>query len=127
MASLWTTGLTANETERYAYLQGNAVLACYAGEYADYEQQVDGFDDVLDAAKEVAFEAGRYQGMGEDISQKIEELERQVAELKSSHQRCHNNLQAVYDWLRSDDCKTVKSRQAFEKRLLAALHATPRL
>jgi hypothetical protein len=46
--------------------------------------------------------------------------------LKASHQRCRDNLQAVHDWLRSDDCKTVKTSLAFQKRLLSALHVTPR-
>ena len=119
--------LTPAELERFAYIRGNGLLACYAAQSNDLEGQVDGFDDLIDAAKKEAFEAGKREGIGLDPSEMIEDLERQVAEVKTSHQRCRTNLQAVYDWLRSDDCKTVKSRQAFEKRLLAALHATPRL
>ena len=126
MGSLWTANLTPDETERYAYLQGNPMLACYAGEFADCEFQIDGFDDVLDAAKEQAFEEGKAEGMGLDTAEKIEDLEKEISNLQASHQRCRNNLQAVLTWLQGDDCKTVKSRQAFEKRLLAALHVTPR-
>ncbi len=118
--------LTSAELERFAYIRGNGMLACYFAQTDDLEGQVDGFDDLLDAAKKDALEAGKREGLGIDPAEMIEDLERQVAELKTSHQRCRTNLQAVYDWLRSDDCKTVKSRQAFEKRLLAALHVTPR-
>lgn len=126
MGSLWTANLTPDEAERYAYLQGDAVLACYAADFSDSEKQVDNFDDVLQAAKEAAFEEGKCEGMGLDTAEKIEDLEKEISNLQASHQRCRDNLQAVLIWLQGDDCKTVKARQAFEKRLLAALHVTPR-
>lgn len=118
--------LTPPELERFAYIQGNALLACYAADADDLEGQVDGFDDLMDAAKADAFEAGKQEGLGLDAAQRIADLANEVADLKASHQRCRNNLQAVHEWLRGDDCKTVKSRQAFEKRLLTALNVTPR-
>ena len=126
MATFWTANLTATEAERYAYLQGQALLASYAADADDLTSQVDGFEDQLDAAKKEAFEAGKLEGLGLPTTEIIKDLERQVADLKASHQRCRNNLQAVHEWLRSADCRTVKSRQSFEKRLLAALLATPR-
>lgn len=118
--------LTPSELERFAYIQGNGLLACYAAETDDLEGQVDGFDDLIDTAKQESFEAGRQAGMALDAAQRIDGLESKLAEIKASHQRCRNNLLGVYDWLRSDDCKTVKTRQAFEKRVLAALNVTPR-
>lgn len=118
--------LTPAELERFAYMQGNGLLACYAAEADDLEDRVDGFDDLIDIAKQESFEAGKQAGMALDAAQRIDALESELAELKASHQRCRNNLLGVYDWLRSDDCKTVKTRQAFEKRLLVALNATPR-
>jgi hypothetical protein len=126
MCQLLNTKLTATELERIAYIQGNALLACYAADADDLESQVDGFDDLIDSAKIDAFEAGKQEGVGIDTAEHINDLEREIADLKASHQRCRNNLQAVYEWLRSEDCKTVKSRNAFEKRLLAALNATSR-
>lgn len=118
--------LTPAELERFAYMQGNGLLACYAAAADDLEAQVDGFDDLFDAATQESFEAGKQAGMALDAAKRIDDLESEVIKLKASHQRCRNNLLGVYDWLRSDDCKTVKTRQAFEKRLLAALNATPR-
>jgi hypothetical protein len=118
--------LTPAELERFAYIQGNGLLACYAGDADDLEGQVEGFDDLIDAAKTEAFEAGKREGIGLDTAEIIEDLERKVADLQASHQRCRNNLQAVYEWLRGEDSKTVKSRKAFEVRLLAALNVTPR-
>lgn len=118
--------LTPAELERFAYIQGNGLLACYAAEANDLEDQVDGFDDLIDAAKQESFEAGKQAGMELNAAQRIDDLESELAALKASHQRCRNNLLGVYDWLHSDDCKTVKSRKAFEKRLLAALNVTPR-
>jgi len=118
--------LTPSELERFAYMQGDGLLACYAAEADDLEDRVDGFDDLIDAAKLESFEAGKQAGMALDAAKRIDDLESELAELKASHQRCRNNLLGVYDWLRSDDCKTVKTRQAFEKRVLAALNVTPR-
>lgn len=126
MSTFWNAHLTADETERYAYLQGDAALASYAAETDDLTSQVDGFDDQLTAAKEEAFEAGKQAGLEIDVSQTIADLRNELADVKASHQRCRDNLQAIHDWLRSDDCKTVKTRNAFEKRVLAALHVTPR-
>jgi len=126
MGTIWTANLTADEAERYAYLQGNALLACYAADADDLTSQVDGFDDQLTAAKEEAFEAGKQAGLEIDASQTIADLETELASVKASHQRCRDNMLAIYDWLRSDDCKTAKTRHAFEKRVLTALHATPR-
>lgn len=118
--------MTPAELERFAYIRGDGLLACYAAEADDLEEQVDGFDDLIDAAKREAFEAGKREGIGLDVAGMHEDHQRHVADLKSSHQNCRDNLQAVHDWLRSDDCKTVKSRLVFEKRLLAALNVTPR-
>jgi hypothetical protein len=118
--------LTSAELERIAYIQGSSLLACYAAEADDLEQQVDGFDDLIEAAKKGSVEDGKRAGLGLVAADLIEDLERSVVDIKASHQRCRTNLQAVYEWLRSDECKTVKSRQAFEKRLHAALNVTPR-
>lgn len=126
MGSLWTSNLTAAEVERYAYVQGNALLACYAGEFDDCDQQVEGFDDVLEAAKTEAFEEGKVTGMGLDTTVIIGDLENTVADLKASHQRCRDNLQATLAWLQGDGCKTVKDRKAFETKLRQALNVTPR-
>jgi len=117
--------LSLGEIERIAYMQGLS-WAAYIAEAEDCESQIDGFDDQLDQAREASFEAGKQAGLGLDAAERIADLENELTDLKASHQRCRNNLQAVYDWLRSDDCKTIKSRQAFEKRLLAALNVTPR-
>ena len=118
--------LTPAEFERFAYISGNGLLARYAADADDLGSQVDGFDDLIDAAKKEALKAGKQEGMELDTAAIIKDLERLVADLKASHQRCRNSLQAVHDWLRSDDCKTAKSRQTFELRLLAALNATAR-
>lgn len=117
--------LSLAEVERIAYIMG-LPWAGYIAEADDCESQIDGFDDQLEQARESSFEAGKQAGLGVDATQQIADLENELIDLKASHQRCRNNLQAVYDWLRSDDCKTVKARQVFEKRLLAALHVTPR-
>jgi hypothetical protein len=98
--------LTPAELERFAYVQGDGLLACYAGEADDLVGQVEGFDDLIDAAKQEAFEAGKREGLGLIASEMIEDLQHDVLDLKASHQRCRDNLQAVYEWLRSDDCKT---------------------
>lgn len=118
--------LTPSELERLAYIEGNGLLACCAAEADELEDQVDEFDDLIDTAKQESFEAGKQAGLALDAAQRIDDLESELAKLKASHQRCRNNLLGVYDWLRSDDCKTVKTRQAFEKRVLAALNVTPR-
>ena len=117
---------TSAELERIAYIQGDGLLACFAAETDDLEQEVDGFDDRIEAAKQESFEAGKREGMGLVTADLFDDLERCVVDIKASHQRCRDNLQAVHEWLRGDDCKTVKSRQVFEKRLRAALNATPR-
>jgi hypothetical protein len=118
--------LTSTELERFAYIQGNKLMASYAAQADELEEQVDGFDDLVDNAKSDAFEEGKQAGMGQDTAHAIADLESDLMAIKASHQRCRDNLQAVHDWLRSDDCKTVKGRLAFQKRLLSALHVTPR-
>ncbi len=117
--------LSLGEIERIAYIQG-LPWAGYIADAEDCESQIDGFDEQLEQARESSFEAGKQAGLGLDATQQIVSLENELTGLKASHLRCRDNLQAVYDWLRSDDCKTVKSRLVFEKRLLAALRATPR-
>jgi hypothetical protein len=126
MSHFLNNHLTPSELERIAYIQGHALLACYAADADDLESQVDSFDDQLDQAKKEGFEAGKREGIGLEATQIIEDLEGDIAQLKANHKRCRANLQAVYEWLRSADCKTVKSRQSFEKRLLAALNVTDR-
>jgi hypothetical protein len=118
--------LTPAELERIAYIEGNGLLACYAAEVHDLADQVDHFGDLIDAAKQESFKAGRQAGLELDAAQRIDYLESELAELKASHRRCRNNLLGVFNWLHSDDCKTIKSRKAFEKRLLAAMNVTPR-
>jgi len=117
--------LSLGEIERIAYIQG-LPWASYVADAEDCESQIDGFDDQLDQVRESSFESGKQAGLGLDAAQRIADLENELTDIKTSHQRCRNNLQAVCDWLRSDDCKTVKSRQAFETLLLAALRVTPR-
>jgi hypothetical protein len=118
--------LEFNEIERIAYITGHPLVAMCADHAFDGELLEDGLDDQLEAAENKGFEEGKIEGMGLDTAETIAGLESNVIDLKASHRRCRDNLQAVCDWLRSDDSKTVKSRQAFEKRLLAALHSTHR-
>ena len=118
--------LQFNEIERIAYITGQPLVAMCAEHADDGELLEDGLEDQLEAAQKKGYDLGTEVGVGVDAVQEIKQLEDSVTDIKASHQRCRDNLQAVYDWLRSDDCKTIKSRQAFEKRLLAALRVTPR-
>jgi hypothetical protein len=118
--------LTANEIERIAYLNSQSLLACYAGENNDMEDEIFNFDDRIEAAEKEAFEKGRVDGIGVVAATEIERLEGEIETITASHRRTRDRLQAVLAWLQSPDCKTVAGRRDFERHVRTVLNVTAR-
>jgi len=129
MRSIWNTNLTDSEIERYAYIYGKRHLASYAAQAEDQEdlEDLEGrYEEKLENACEESFEKGKAVGIGLDTNKVITKLQQQIADLKSSHQRCRDNLQAVHQWLLGNDCKTAKGRKDYALRVNDALGCLPR-
>ena len=103
--------LTSDEQERIAYVTGHGFLASTFANSADLESEVDLFDDVLDRAKEESFESGKYEGIGVDTAEVIDDLELQVKSLKKQHSALRNDLEVVRSWMEGDSAKTVAGRK----------------
>jgi len=79
--------LSLSEIERIAYIRG-LPWAGYIAEVEDCENQIDGFDALLDQARKEGYEAGREAGLGLDATQIIANLQTELKDVKASHQRC---------------------------------------
>jgi len=108
--------LRFDEIERIAYISGMP-LANYFLEMDDQEIQIDGFDDQLKKAADEAYARGKHDGMGADTADQIESLEHRVEALQGSCTKAKSQLLAIYQWLGSDDCKTLKGRKAFQEKV----------
>ena len=124
--SIWTANLSHAEIERIAYLSGNTNLANFAANIEEFEALEDKREDELKAEYDRGFADGEMEGLGTDADAMISALREEVEALKVQHNQCRDNLQATLNWLNGKDCKTIKSRKAFEKQLRASLLATPR-
>lgn len=127
MGTLFTSHLTPSEVERFAYIMDDKLLASYAELTDELEGQTEGFDDLLEAAKEQAFEDGKREGMGLDTAKLLDEANAATDEIATTYQRCLANLQAVSDWLaNSANHNTLAKRKDFATKVRQALNAIPR-
>jgi hypothetical protein len=66
--------LTSAELERLAYIQGKGLLACYAAETDELEEQVDGFDDLVDTAKSDALRLADEKALALQLQKSLKRL-----------------------------------------------------
>lgn len=122
--------LSANELERLCYITGDAGMSNYYATQDELERMEDSYEDALHKAHDESYEQGREAGIaetiGKDMDDMLHALRDEVTRLKGRVNAGVESLQAVYDWLRSDGCKTIKSRKLFETKVRARLLASPR-
>jgi hypothetical protein len=127
MASIWSANLTCSEIERYAYLYGKKHLASFAADLEDQDEAEERHEQELQDVHEEAFENGKAEGLGLDANKLIDALQKEITDLKASHQRCRGNLQAVSEWLRvSDNHNTLAKRKAYADKVRSALNTISR-
>lgn len=99
------------ELERYAFLAGDGLTAALAETAHDLEQQNLDYFNSQDALKTQAFEAGKLEGLGEDVQAAITGLTQEVTTLRDQLAKATALLGTCHAWLQGEQAKTVKGRR----------------
>ena len=103
--------LSPQELERYAFLVGDGLVASLA-ETVDYlEQEKICYADEQERLRAQAFEAGKLEGLGEDVQAVVTDLTAQVASLTDQLRKAVDLLGFCHSWLQGDQTKTAKGRR----------------
>jgi len=103
--------LSHQELERYAFLAGDGLTAALAETAHDLEQQNLDYFNSQDALKTQAFEAGKLEGLGEDVQAAITGLTQQAATLRDQLAKAIALLGTCHAWLQGEQAKTIKGRR----------------
>lgn len=103
--------LSHRELERYAFLAGDGLTAALAETADDLEQENLDYFNNQDALRTQAFEAGKLDGLGEDVHATITELTQEAARLKEQLAKAIELLGSCHAWLQGEQTKTVKGRR----------------
>lgn len=103
--------LSHQELERYAFLAGDGLTAALAETAHDLEQQNLDYFNSQDALKTQAFEAGKLEGLGEDVQAAITGLTQQAATLRDQLAKAIALLGTCHAWLQGEQTKTIKGRR----------------
>lgn len=127
--SLLDISLSSSELERLSYITGSDLYNRYAAQDEIDDMEL-AYEAEIERVEESAFEAGKQAGIveaiGEEDANLIQTLRQEVEQLQKSSNLTRNSLEVVRTWLASDDCKTVKGRKEFDKRLRSCLSGIPR-
>lgn len=103
--------LSHQELERYAFLAGDGLTAALAETANDLEQQNLDYFNSQDALKTQAFEAGKLEGLGEDVQAAITRLTQQAGALRDQLAKAVALLGTCHAWLQGEQTKTIKGRR----------------
>lgn len=118
--------LTPAEIERFAYIDGSHILAAYAADCEDQEEQINDFDDQLEQARLDGFDDGYKDGIGADTDTMLTALRNEVKDLKAAHQSLRTHLVDVEMLLIGTRGKTVAGRKDIATHISRKLLNTPR-
>lgn len=103
--------LSHQELERYAFLAGDGLTAALAETADDLEQQnLDSFNN-QDALKTQAYEAGKLEGLGEDVQATITGLTQEATALRDQLGKAIALMGTCHAWLQGEQTKTIKGRR----------------
>ena len=120
------TFLTHSEQERIAYINGNSLLATFAGDCDDQESILDGLDDQLEAADTTGYDRGYKEGIGAETSVMLAANRQEIARLKTEYKALKAYLAQVRDFLIGDTCKKAAGRDALSADITREFIRTPR-
>lgn len=103
--------LSHQELERYAFLAGDGLTAALAETADDLEQQNLDYFNSQDVLKTQAFEAGKLEGLGEDVQATIAGLTQQAVALQDRLAKSIALLGTCHVWLQGEQTKTIKGRR----------------
>lgn len=103
--------LSHRELERYAFLAGDGLTATLAETSDDLEQENLDYFNNQDALRTQAFEAGKLEGLGEDVHATITGLTQEAARLRDQLAKATELLGSCHAWLQGDQTKTIKGRR----------------
>ncbi len=103
--------LSHQELERYAFLAGDGLTASLAETAHDLEQENLTLTSNEDTLKAQAFEAGKLEGLGEDVQTAIANLNAQVSGLQDQLAKAVELLGTCHAWLQGEQAKTIKGRR----------------
>ncbi|MES2400213.1 MAG: hypothetical protein V4573_09530 [Pseudomonadota bacterium] len=122
--------LSHQELERYAFLAGDGLIASLAETAHDLEQENLDYFNSQDSLKAQAFEAGKLDGLGQDVQAVIADLNTQVSALQDQLAKATELLGTCHAWLQGDQAKTIKGRrqavQALTNRMVSQGLGYPR-
>lgn len=113
--------LSPEELERYAFLAGDGLVASLAETATDLEQQNLHYQSTQDTLTTQAFEAGKLEGLGEDVQAVITDLTAQAAGLRDQLGKATELLGVIYARLLQEHTRTTKSRKALAQGLAAEM------
>ncbi|MFC6282566.1 MULTISPECIES: hypothetical protein [Polaromonas] len=103
--------LTHEEMERYAFLAGDGLIASLAEAAHDLEQENLTLANDQEYLKTASFEAGKLEGLCEDVKATITSLNTQISNLQAQLAKAVELLGTCHAWLRGEQGKTVKGRR----------------
>lgn len=127
---LYPLYLTHDEIERRAFVAGDGLIASLAETAHDLHQENLDYANSQDTLKTQAFEAGKLEGLGEDVQATITNLNTQLSELQHKVAKATELLGTCHAWLQGDQSKTIKGRreaaQALSTRMVSQGLGYPR-
>lgn len=120
------SNLSFSECERIAYANGDFVNAEIFAEVAEFQDEIDGFDDILDEAKAESFELGRLDGLGVNASAEIHSLQTDVQRLNVTNEKLRKLLYSFETRLAHyhDEMKTVAGRKRTCQRICSDIRSS---
>lgn len=120
---LYPLYLTHDEIERRAFVAGDGLIASLAETAHDLQQENLDYANSQDTLKTQAFEAGKLEGLGEDVQATITSLNAQVSSLQQQLTKATELLGTCHAWLQGEQTKTIKGRreaaQALSTRMVS--------
>ncbi len=111
-------------------MAGDGLTASLAETAHDLEQENLLHLNSLDGIKSEAYEAGKLEGLGEDVQTAITNLNAQVSALQDQLAKAVELLGTCHAWLQGDQTKTIKGRreaaQALSNRMTSQGLGYPR-
>jgi hypothetical protein len=113
--------LTHEEIERYAFLAGDDLIASLAETAHGLEQENLTLTSNEESIRTNAFEAGRIDGLGEDVQAVISSLNAQVSSLQQQLTKATELLGTCHAWLQGEQTKTIKGRREAAQSLATGM------
>lgn len=103
--------LSHRELERYAFLAGDSLTAALAEIAEDLEEENLDYFNNQDCLRTQAFEAGKLEGLGEDVQAAITAMSQEASRMRDQIVKATELLGSCHAWLQGDQTKTIKGRR----------------